>query len=74
MVPTEIDRDSMGKVTVMVALRLTYEPHLDSTDDILKRVKDEIKELIHNGHLEGCEHGAHIDSWNLDADVVKIDR
>jgi hypothetical protein len=61
------------KIVTVSVLRITYEPNMDSTKDIEDRIKAVIDSAVSRGELEGCEHGAHIDSWKLEVSVTRIE-
>jgi hypothetical protein len=61
------------KVVTTSILRITYEPNMDDNRDIEDRIKAVIDSAVSRGELEGCEHGAHIDSWKLEVSVTRIE-
>lgn len=63
----------MKTIEVVVTLRLTYNPNMDEEKDIKERVEGEVNTLLSRGHLEGCEHGAHIKSWSMDTSITTIE-
>lgn len=62
----------MKTVEVVVTLRLTYNPNMDEEKDIRERVEGEVNTLLQRGQLEGCEHGAQIQSWSMNTSVTTI--
>lgn len=63
----------MKKIEIVATLRLTFEPKMDTPTDIRERVEGEINYLLNHGHLEGCEHGAQLESWNLNIATTNIE-
>lgn len=63
----------MSRVECTVVLRLTFDPKSDEVSDIRYRIEDQIKDLITQGKLEGCEHGAQLESHKLDMAVTRIE-
>jgi hypothetical protein len=61
------------KIVTVSILRITYEPNMDEFEDIEKRIREGIEELLAHGKLEGCEHGAHVDSWKLEVSLAHIE-
>lgn len=60
------------KVECTIVLRLTFDPKMDEVEDIRYRIEDAIQDMIKHGHLEGCEHGAQLESHKLDMAVSKV--
>ena len=63
----------MKRVVCKAILTITYNPEMDSPKDIEDRVRGEINTLTNRGHLEGCEHGAQIETWVLEVTTAEVE-
>ena len=55
----------MKKVLTTTILKITFDPNLDTSEDIENKVREEISYIMNRGNLNGCEHGSQVMTWDL---------
>jgi hypothetical protein len=60
------------KAITSIFLNIVYDPKGDKDSDIEMYIRRSIQHMIDHGQLEGCEHGAKIDTFQLQIMTSRI--